>query len=112
MLDEHKKSKKHKREEKEWLIKNPGQDSSIFKSMATNSNILSELDQTESQKAPKIETSLDSIRICLFCNKKHDGLKKNLDHMLKKHSFVLLDVDCLTDIKGMLRYMAERIHLG
>jgi len=24
MLDEHKKSKKHKREEKEWLVKNPG----------------------------------------------------------------------------------------
>ena len=47
MLDEHKKSKNHKREEKEWLIKNPGQDSSIFKSIATGSNILSELDQSE-----------------------------------------------------------------
>ena len=52
MLDEHKKSKKHKREEKEWLIKNPGQDSSIFKSIATGSNILSELDQSEKIKAP------------------------------------------------------------
>jgi pre-60S factor REI1 len=48
----------------------------------------------------------------LFCNKEHDGVKKNIDHMRVHHSFYLLDVDCLTDLKGLLRYIAERIHVG
>ena len=29
-----------------------------------------------------------------------------------EHSFILLDIDCLVDLKGILNYMAERIHIG
>ena len=32
--------------------------------------------------------------------------------MRKEHSFTILDIDCLIDLKGLLTYMAERIHLG
>lgn len=32
--------------------------------------------------------------------------------MSLKHSFFILDVDCCTNIKGLLTYIAERIHLG
>mmetsp|Transcript_8207 Transcript_8207/g.13747 ORF Transcript_8207/g.13747 Transcript_8207/m.13747 type:complete len:282 (+) Transcript_8207:579-1424(+) len=57
-------------------------------------------------------TALESLRCCLFCNKKSDGVKKCLDHMRIKHSFVILDVDCLIDLKGLLSYIAQRIQLG
>jgi pre-60S factor REI1 len=32
--------------------------------------------------------------------------------MRVKHSFILLDVDCLVDLKGLLGYIAQRIQLG
>ena len=57
-------------------------------------------------------TALDNLRVCLFCNKKCGGIKKCLDHMRIKHSFFILDVDCVTNLKGLLTYIAERIHLG
>jgi pre-60S factor REI1 len=65
----------------------------------------------ESDKIP-IQTSIDSLRICLFCNKETTGVKKCLDHMRIKHSFFINDVDCLINLKGLLTYIAERIHLG
>ena len=55
------------------------------------------------------QTSLDSLRICLFCNKECSGVKKCLDHMRTKHSFYILDIDCVTSLKGLLTYIAERI---
>lgn len=60
----------------------------------------------------KVKTALDSLRICLFCNKEHDGFKKNLDHMMIAHSYFIPDVDCIINLKGLLGYLAERIHLG
>lgn len=59
-----------------------------------------------------VRTSLDSLRICLFCNKECTGVKRCLDHMREKHSFYILDVDCLISLKGLLTYIAERIQLG
>lgn len=32
--------------------------------------------------------------------------------MRAQHSFFVLDVDCVTSLKGLLTYIAERIHLG
>ena len=32
--------------------------------------------------------------------------------MRKYHSFTIHDIDCLVTLKGILRYMAERIHVG
>ena len=32
--------------------------------------------------------------------------------MRRQHSFTLLDVDCLIDLKGLLTYLAARIHEG
>jgi len=60
----------------------------------------------------KRRTALDNPRICLFSNKEFDGIKKCLDHMRVNHSFVLLDIDCLVDLRGLLGYLAQRIQLG
>jgi pre-60S factor REI1 len=122
-LDEHKKSKKHKKNEKEYLLKHPDMDSSgIFKSYSQSetSNILEDM---KSEKEEKLEveeikldehrpTALESNKICLFSDKQFDTVKECLDHMREKHSFYFLDVDCLVDLKGILKYMAERIQLG
>lgn len=131
MLDEHKKSKKHKRNEKEFMKSNPqASESSIFKSISHNqsekgdntgildglkddinmSSSFSIVDDDHSKKDhEKCKTAVDSLRICLFCNKESDGVKKNIDHMRLKHSFTILDIDCLVDLKGLLTYMAARI---
>jgi len=58
------------------------------------------------------KTALNSIRRCLFSNEEFSGVKKCLDHMRLKYSFVIPNIDCLVDLKGLLTYLAERIHLG
>jgi pre-60S factor REI1 len=70
--------------------------------------------QEEAEEGPvNLEkTAVKSLRICLFCNKESEGVKKSLDHMRLVHSFFIPDVDCLINLKGLLSYIAERIHLG
>jgi len=68
--------------------------------------------ETLNQGASRKKTALETSRCCLFCNKEFDGVKKCIDHMRLKHSFIILDIDCLVDLKGLLGYMAERIQLG
>lgn len=68
--------------------------------------------EDKAEEKVEIATTLDNLRICLFCNKESDGIKKNLDHMMLAHSFFIPDVDCIINLKGLLGYIAERIHLG
>ena len=62
----------------------------------------------EIETAP-VRTTLESLRICLFCNKESDGVKKNLDHMRHRHNFIIPEIECLINLKGLLSYIAERI---
>lgn len=127
MLNDHKSSKKHKKAEKEWIKDHPDAElSSIFKSIqheSTGSDILSELNRSlqasdgqpltiEEENAPHVKTTLESLRICLFCNEEFPGVKRCIDHMRFKHNFMILDIECLVNLKGLLAYVAERIQLG
>ena len=126
------KSKKCKKNVKEYLAKHPESDqSSIFKSysiegssaQSEKGNILSKLDDTsrqsskgkisESKPSGKVdrETALENPRRCLFSNKLFPGIKACLDHMRKQYSFTILDVDCLVDLKGLLEYIAAKIQI-
>jgi hypothetical protein len=128
-MEEHKASKKHKKNQKEYKVKHPEvDDDSMFMSISQNQDrsmgampsfdgddekqILSVEENSESQLKPKRKTAIETLRCCLFCNKEHTGLKKCLDHMRHKHSFTILDVDCLVDLKGLLAYVATRIQIG
>ena len=62
-----------------------------------------------SKSSTNQRTTLESLRICLFCNEETSGVKKNLDHMRLKHSFLIMDIECLINLKGLLAYIAERI---
>lgn len=86
MLDDHKKSKKHKKAEKDYMLEHPETEpSDFFKSIqhesSQDTDILSELHRSLSQSkgealsleedkpnAPHVKTTLESLRICLFCN--------------------------------------------
>jgi pre-60S factor REI1 len=58
------------------------------------------------------KTAIDSLKICLFCNHELAGVKQCIEHMSLVHSFFILDLDCVINFKGLLSYMAERVHLG
>jgi len=73
--------------------------------------IEAESDSVVPAKKPRM-TALENLRCCLFCNQECGGIKKCIDHMRKQHSFTILDIDCLTDLKGLLTYLAARIHEG
>lgn len=125
-LEQHKGAKLHKKNEKIYLQNNPDMSqSSLFKSfqmeskpssnlisMIMGSNDNESINSQSIKEEEKVQTALDSLRICLFCNKEHEGFKKCLDHMMIAHSFFIPDVDCVINLKGLLGYIAERIHLG
>ena len=60
----------------------------------------------------KIGTTLDSLGICLFCNEKSEDLLSNMGHMQRAHSFQLPYLELIKDVKGVIRYLAEKIQLG
>ena len=134
-MEQHKNTKNHKRSEKEWRLANPETTlSSIFQNISTDKPLLTQLnlhpepqsptakqdptqehdeqqEKSEESKLPS-KTALDSLRVCIFCNQELSGVKKCLDHMRLQHSFFILDVDCVINLKGLLTYIAERVHLG
>lgn len=70
------------------------------------------MEAEEAREKVKKRTALDSLKICLFSNTEKKTVKQCLDHMRIKFSFFLIDVDCLVDLKGLLTYLAEKIHIG
>ena len=124
-LDQHKSSKNHKKSVKQY--QQEGKDvseSSLFQSFSKSQFInvspskQDSVVQLEEDSAEQIQevrirkTTLDSLRVCLFCDQENQGVKMNLDHMRIKHGFFLLDIDCVTNIKGLIEYIAERVQLG
>jgi hypothetical protein len=63
----------------------------------------------EDKDKPHVKTTLESLRICLFCNLETTGVKRCLDHMRVSHNFYIKDIECLINLKGLLAYIAERI---
>lgn len=119
-LDQHKKSKKHKKNAKDFSGDDSA-NSSMFKSIPEGSieqskeeesGKLQMMEADEAKEKQKKRTTLESLKVCLFCNEEKSGVKKMLDHMRIKHSFFLIDVDCLVDLKGLLTYLAEKVHIG
>ncbi|KAJ8397364.1 hypothetical protein AAFF_G00439130 [Aldrovandia affinis] len=49
---------------------------------------------------------------CLFCAHHSRSLLKNLSHMTKAHSFFLPDLEYLVDLKGLIRYLGEKVGVG
>ncbi|XP_078395265.1 cytoplasmic 60S subunit biogenesis factor ZNF622 [Cetorhinus maximus] len=56
----------------------------------------------------------DTIPItdCLFCSHHSRSLVKNMDHMTKSHSFFIPDIEYLVDLRGLIKYLGEKVGVG
>ncbi|KAI5774631.1 ZNF622-like protein [Gulo gulo luscus] len=52
------------------------------------------------------------ITDCLFCPHHSSSLVKNVAHMTKVHSFFIPDIEYLSDLKGLIRYLGEKVGVG
>lgn len=49
---------------------------------------------------------------CLFCDHETDSTENNVSHMTAAHSFFIPDVEYVSDIDGLIGYLAAKIHVG
>ncbi|KAH0504423.1 Zinc finger protein 622 [Microtus ochrogaster] len=49
---------------------------------------------------------------CLFCSHHSSSLVKNVAHMTKIHSFFIPDIEYLSDLKGLVKYLGEKVGVG
>ncbi|XP_019344183.1 cytoplasmic 60S subunit biogenesis factor ZNF622 isoform X1 [Alligator mississippiensis] len=49
---------------------------------------------------------------CLFCLHHSSSLMKNVAHMTKVHSFFIPDIEYLMDLKGLIKYLGEKVGIG
>ncbi|XP_057622092.1 cytoplasmic 60S subunit biogenesis factor ZNF622-like [Chionomys nivalis] len=52
------------------------------------------------------------ITDCLFCSHHSSSLMKNVAHMTKIHSFFIPDIEYLSDLKGLVKYLGEKVGVG
>ncbi|XP_076972999.1 cytoplasmic 60S subunit biogenesis factor ZNF622 isoform X1 [Tamandua tetradactyla] len=52
------------------------------------------------------------ITDCLFCPHHSCSLMKNVAHMTKVHSFFIPDIEYLSDLKGLIKYLGEKVGVG
>nr|XP_020145605.1 zinc finger protein 622 isoform X2 [Microcebus murinus] len=52
------------------------------------------------------------IRDCLFCSHHSSSLVKNVAHMTKVHGFFIPDIEYLSDLKGLIKYLGEKVGVG
>uniref|UniRef100_A0A8I6ADV2 Cytoplasmic 60S subunit biogenesis factor ZNF622 n=1 Tax=Rattus norvegicus TaxID=10116 RepID=A0A8I6ADV2_RAT len=52
------------------------------------------------------------ITDCLFCSHHSSSLVKNVAHMTKVHSFFIPDIEYLSDLKGLIKYLGEKVGAG
>jgi len=49
---------------------------------------------------------------CIFCNFKNSDFDSNLIHMSTNHGFFIPDIEYLKDVKGLIKYLGEKISVG
>ncbi|XP_030063123.1 cytoplasmic 60S subunit biogenesis factor ZNF622 [Microcaecilia unicolor] len=49
---------------------------------------------------------------CLFCSHHSRSLTKNMAHMSKVHSFFIPDIEYLQDLRGLIKYLGEKVGVG
>jgi pre-60S factor REI1 len=59
------------------------------------------------KSAPRL-TELD----CLFCTHASETFEDNMQHMTSTHSLFIPDIEYLVDLRGLVRYLGEKISVG
>ncbi|XP_003942957.3 cytoplasmic 60S subunit biogenesis factor ZNF622 [Saimiri boliviensis] len=71
-----------------------------------------EQDAEEEEAGEKPPLGAIPITDCLFCSHHSSSLVKNVAHMTKVHSFFIPDIEYLSDIKGLIMYLGEKVGVG
>ncbi|XP_006874501.1 PREDICTED: zinc finger protein 622 [Chrysochloris asiatica] len=73
-----------------------------------------ELDEDTDEEGSPGPAALGAIPVtdCLFCSHHSSSLVKNVAHMTKVHSFFIPDIEYLCDLKGLIRYLGEKVGVG
>lgn len=53
-----------------------------------------------------------TVTECLFCLHCEEDMESNLDHMSRAHGFFIPDIQYLTDLKGLIEYLGEKVGSG
>ncbi|XP_031299310.2 cytoplasmic 60S subunit biogenesis factor ZNF622 isoform X1 [Camelus dromedarius] len=76
------------------------------------------MDEEEEQDAEEEEAGVSApvgaipVTDCLFCPHHSSSLMKNVAHMTKVHSFFIPDIEYLSDLKGLIKYLGEKVGVG
>lgn len=49
---------------------------------------------------------------CLFCDHQSDSTEENVSHMTEAHSFFIPDIEYVSDLDGLIGFLAGKIHVG
>ncbi|OQR91227.1 hypothetical protein THRCLA_22482 [Thraustotheca clavata] len=67
--------------------------------------------EEDAEEDPDAYISL-ALEDCMFCSHSSDNLENNLIHMQKIHGFFVPDLEYLTDLEGLIKYLIEKVKLG
>ncbi|KAF7721269.1 hypothetical protein EC973_004996 [Apophysomyces ossiformis] len=72
---------------------------------------------TEEELLAKIDEKIKTAQRleetdCLFCSHKSDTFEDNIEHMTAIHSFFIPDIEYLVDLRGLIKYLGEKISVG
>lgn len=122
-LQQHLETKKHKLQEAKGPISKPrsSESTSEASSLASSANTTTPALTAEQLMAMTDEEIYEhrmktcrhlELTECLFCRENHPTIKANLSHMRQAHSFFIPDIEYLTDLEGLLKYLGEKIAIG
>jgi pre-60S factor REI1 len=63
----------------------------------------------EEREAPLPDLAAE---VCMFCNFRCSSVEAALVHQWRQHGFHIPDVEYLVDLRGLLRYCAEKVKVG
>ncbi|KAM9845357.1 cytoplasmic 60S subunit biogenesis factor ZNF622 [Aulostomus maculatus] len=99
-------------EEEEWEDVEEEEDEDDMEDDEDAEETMDQEEGDSSQPRPAALPGSIAVTDCLFCSHHSKTLVKNVAHMTKVHSFFIPDVEFLVDLRGLLRYLGEKIGAG
>ncbi|XP_071592751.1 cytoplasmic 60S subunit biogenesis factor ZNF622 [Heliangelus exortis] len=72
------------------------------------------VDEGEAQAEAESLLAVGAIPVtdCLFCTHHSRSVTKNVAHMSRAHSFFIPDIEYLVDLRGLIKYLGEKVGVG
>jgi len=108
-------------QKKESIIQNIQKQTSEDKNKMEVDDVDDERELTEEEirqlEDKEIEDRIKNARFfepeeCMFCCEKANSFRKNLEHMEKIHGLFFPDKEYITDMKGFVKYLADKVSVG